>query len=282
MLKSKICKVNYGLINAGIYFTSTIIYFIPCSSSLNVEEEIEENDSESDYDLGLDSYQSVRPIYSEHEVMIVTPKMARLSHHHLQCMHHGSTIIHLDDDRSRSYMCYLKLESDNATLSWHKPSWSSLMSSSISDYSLKGETDSLSTQVLCMRYSSGEDINDLPEEGYIDLKLVKDVFTGQDEQIDLSAISKRYGMDQIDPGHNMICVLYGTGHSENRKLYFVAPHKVARIWLIGLQKLVRAFHKLQWQTDKRVQHLKTQYLQLFYENERCQGPTPAEAIKVGV
>jgi hypothetical protein len=54
------------------------------------------------------------------------------------------------------------------------------------------------------------------------------------------------------------------------------------MWYSGLKRLVRAARKLSWQTDKRVQSLKVQYLQLFYENEKCLGPTPAEAIKVGI
>ncbi len=35
-----------------------------------------------------------------------------------------------------------------------------------------------------------------------------------------------------------------------------------------------------WHTDQRIQWLKEQYLQLYYEADRKQGPTPAEAIKV--
>lgn len=112
-----------------------------------------ENDGDSDYDLDLDSYQPIRPVFSEHEVMIVTPKMAALSQHQLQCMHHGSTVVHVDNDSSRSCMCYLRLEIDNATLSWHRPAWSSLVGNTWSypDYGQRGESDSASSQVLCSR-----------------------------------------------------------------------------------------------------------------------------------
>lgn len=112
-----------------------------------------ENDGDSDYDLDLDSYQPIRPVFSEHEVMIVTPKMATLSQHHLQCMHHGSTMVHVDNDSSRSCMCYLRLEIDNATLSWHRPGWSSLVGNTWSypDYGQRGESESASSQVLCSR-----------------------------------------------------------------------------------------------------------------------------------
>ncbi len=41
-------------------------------------------------------------------------------------MHHGSTVVHWDSSGSHSTICYLKMESDNATLSWCKPQWSAL------------------------------------------------------------------------------------------------------------------------------------------------------------
>ncbi|XP_062591377.1 uncharacterized protein LOC134252848 isoform X1 [Saccostrea cucullata] len=241
-----------------------------------------ENDGDSDYDLDLDSYQPIRPVFSEHEVMIVTPKIANLSQHYLQCMHHGSTVVHVDNDSSRSCMCYLRLEVDNATLSWHRPAWSSLVGNTWSypDYGQRGESESASSQVLCSRYSNGQDVDDMLEDGYIDLRLVKAVNSGVEESIDIAALSKRYCIDGLTPRQNVISLLYGVGHSENRKLYFVAPYNMAKIWLTGLRKIINAFQKMRWQTDKRIQHLKFQYLQLFYEGEKCQGPTPAEAIKI--
>lgn len=244
--------------------------------------DLDENDCDANYDLDLDSYHSVHPITNDHETTIITPKLARLSHHLLQSMHHGTTTIHIEEDSNRTFVSYLKLEIDNTTLTWRKPSWSSLMSaaSSFPDYMLKGESDSSSTHALSIRYTGGEEVYDTLEEGFLDLRLVKDVYHGAEDSIDLNVISKRHSLEDINVKDNTICILYGSGHLDNKRLWLVAPKHVCQIWLQGLKKLVVAAHKLKWQTDKRIQFLKVQYLQLFYENERCMGPTPAEAIKV--
>lgn len=243
-----------------------------------------DNDSESDYDLDLESYQPIKEISADHEFMLITKKMAKIDSQTLQSLHHGTTVVRVEEDSNRSCMCYLKLEIDNATLTWRKQSWSSLSASSSTypDFALKGESDSSSTQVLCMRYSGGEDMYETLEEGFIDLRLVKEVSRGSDCQIDLGVIMKRHNMENLDPNKNVISILYGASYSENRKLYFVIPKFTFRMWYSGLKRLVRAARKLSWQTDKRIQSLKVQYLQLFYENEKCLGPTPAEAIKVGI
>lgn len=134
--------------------------------------------------------------------------------------------------------------------------------------------------LMSCRYSNGQDVDDMLEDGYIDLRLVKAVNSGAEESIDIAALSKRYCLEGMNSRQNVISLLYGVGHSENRKLYFVAPYNMAKIWLTGLRRIINAFQKMRWQTDKRIQHLKFQYLQLFYEGEKCLGPTPAEAIKV--
>lgn len=80
---------------------------------------------------------------------------------------------------------------------------------------------------------------------------------------------------------HVITLLYGTNIADNRILDFVLPPTLASLWYRGLRRLVRAAQlQRRKQTDKRLQWLKEQYLQLYYENERKQGPTPAEAIKI--
>ncbi|XP_052101648.1 1-phosphatidylinositol 4,5-bisphosphate phosphodiesterase epsilon-1-like isoform X3 [Mytilus californianus] len=242
-----------------------------------------DNDCESDYDLDLDSYQPIKEISADHEFMLITRKMAKIDSQTLQSLHHGTTVVRVEEDSNRSCMCYLKLEIDNSTLTWRKQSWSSLSASSSTypDFALKGESDSSSTQVLCMRYSGGEDVYETLEEGFIDLRLVKEVSRRNDLTMnDLGIIMKRHNMENLDSQKNVISILYGASYSENRKIYFVVPKFTCRMWYSGLVRLVRAARRLSWQTDKRVQCLKVQYLQLFYENEKCLGPTPAEAIKV--
>lgn len=238
--------------------------------------------SDSDYDLDLDSYQPIRLLECDHEVMIITPKLSKLNHDRLQTMHNGSTFVHWEGDNSRSCMCFLKLEVDNATLTWRKPMWSALRgnNSSVPDYAFKGNSEIFSPHVLCARYSSTEDIYDNLDEGFINISIIKDVFLEDEESIDLSVIAKRYGLEDLQSNENCICILYGSSLAENKRLYFIGTKNVTRLWYLGLQKLVCAVKKLHRQTEKCVQWLKLQYLQLYYECEKCQGPTPAEAIKV--
>ena len=157
-------------------FQNSKYFFMFLLYSLEDYEEYD-NDSESDYDLDLDSYQPIKEISADHEFMLITRKMAQIDSQTLQSLHHGTTVVRVEEDSNRSCMCYLKLEIDNSTLTWRKQSWSSLSASSSTypDFALKGESDSSSTQVLCMRYSGGEDMYETLEEGFIDLRLVKEV-----------------------------------------------------------------------------------------------------------
>ncbi|ESO98394.1 hypothetical protein LOTGIDRAFT_114718, partial [Lottia gigantea] len=220
---------------------------------------INETESEDDYIIDCDGYEPVRPLNSEHDVMIISPKASKLNHHWLQCMNHGSTAIQWEEDSGRSCICFLKLEIDNATLTWRKPA--------------------ISTSLLAARYSNLEDICDNLEEGYLDVHCIKNILIG-DDTVDLSSISKRHGLENLTHKSNGITILYGAYMAENRKLHFIAPEHTANIWCQGLHSLVTAAKHLQEQVDKRIQWLKVQYLQLYYDSDRCQGPTPAEAIKV--
>ena len=179
-------------------------------------------------------------------------------------------------------MCYLKLEIDNVTLTWRKPPWSSLKNSVASpDFILRGEVAYTGSQILCSRYMTSEEICDNLEEGFLDISVIKEVTLG-DEVVDLGSVCKRHGVEDLCHENNCVTVLYGSYLSENRKLWFIAPGNTASIWYHGLRRLVEGVHRLRLQTDKRLQWLKIQYLQLYYENERCTGPTPADAIKVGL
>ena len=238
---------------------------------------------DSDSELDFDSYQPVKQLSSGQEVMIITPSFAQLDHQNLQIMNHGSTLIHIEDESGRSCMSFLKLESDNSTLTWKKPNWSALRSNSLTlpDYVLRGDFDYSSIQAMYTRYCSGEAIYDTLEDGYLDVTLVKDVCYADEDSVDLAPVSKRYGLEHLSARTNCICLIYGTTIAENRKVYFVGPKNMINIWYRGLCKLCQAAYRLRRQIDRRIQWLKYQYLQLFYESEKCRGPTPAEAITVG-
>ena len=240
--------------------------------------------TESETELDFDSYNPIRPLTAGHDVMIVTPSFARLSHQTLQFMNHGSTVVHFEEESSRSCICFLRLESDNVTLTWRKPDWSALRgnASSLPDYVLRGDFDSNSTQAMYMRYCGGEHVYYSIEEGYLDISVLKHVSWASSDDIDLASISKRYAMENITVEDNCICLSYGTTLAENKHLHFVGPSNIIKTWYRGLENLCHAAKRLRQQIDKRIQWLKIQYLQLYYESERCQGPTPAEAIRVGL
>lgn len=238
---------------------------------------------ESESELDFESYQPIRTLGSGHDVMVITPSFAGISHQCLQFMNHGSTVVHLEEESGRVCMCFLRLEADNVTLTWKKPNWSALRGNltSLPDYVLRGDFDYSSIQAMFTRYCSGDYVYESIEEGYLDLTNLKDVCWCHDDDIDLSTTSKRYGLENITPEKNCFCITYGNSLAENKHLYFVCTDHCAKMWYQGLQKLCFGVRRLHRQTDKRIQWLKSQYLQLYYDNERCQGPTPAEAIRVG-
>lgn len=133
---------------------------------------------------------------------------------------------------------------------------------------------------MFFRYLNGQDVDDMLEDGYIDFRLVKVVNFGVEEFIDIVVFFKRYCLDGMNFRQNVISFLYGVGYLENRKLYFMVFYNMVKIWLTGLRKIINVFQKMRWQTDKRIQYLKFQYLQLFYEGEKCQGFIFVEVIKV--
>ncbi|CAL1528797.1 unnamed protein product, partial [Lymnaea stagnalis] len=238
-------------------------------------------DSDSDYDLDLDSYQPVRPLACEHDVMILTPRNIQLDLQTLQILNHGTTMIQWDEDGGRSSLCVLRLEADNATITWCRPGWSALRGvTSPPDFILHSDRSHTSLHVLCARYASGSDDNSNSlEEGFLDVMHIKEVYLGE-ESVDLAGICKRHGLESLDADHKCITIVHGSSMSANHKLWFIGPKGVTNAWYRGLCRLRTAAGKLRNQIDKRVLWLKQQYLQLYYEGEKCQGATPAEAVKV--
>ena len=269
------------------------------SDSEDEEDHHSENPSEeSSYDLDLHSYQPIQPMSSEHGVMLVSPKFSHVPLHELQTMHHGCTAIHCDASNSHSMLVYLKLESDNGTLSWCKPHWSALRGNTalMPDYAFFNEHNQKITPGLSSRYLSGLPVIDDLDEGHIDLDLVKEVRLGESgvntssggSFIDLASICKRHGLcgSDVRAECNHITLIYGSSIAESHALDFVLPITLASIWLRALRRLVRAtISQRRKHCDRRLQWLKHQYLQLYFESaanggDKCHGPTPAEAIKV--
>ena len=153
-------------------------------------------------------------------------------------MHHGSTVVRWDGSGSHSAISYLKLEGDNATLSWCKPQWSALsrnnnnlpgsklrtnyihglfrvdnlltkncngddsesfqFSFSFADYAFSSQFE---TGGLTMKYGHGIQFDDNLEDGHLDLMLVKDVSlhtTTEGGNVDFKLIAKRHGLEDIE------------------------------------------------------------------------------------
>ena len=233
---------------------------------------------ETDYDLDLDSYQPIQRAHDQHVVAVITPKLSKVHVRDLQCLRHGSTVVHWEGNNSHSTICFLRLEADNTTLSWCKPQWSGLRGAvGVPDYVFSSKFE---TQGLVNKYAAGLPLLDDFEEGHIDVRLIKEVLLGE-STADLNSISKRHGLEDLTR-NNCISLLFGTNISDNRVLEFVLPSCIAKIWYRGLRKLVRAAMLLRRRyTDRRMIWLKEQYNQMVYENEKPQAPVLADAIKVG-
>lgn len=65
-----------------------------------------------------------------------------------------------------------------------------------------------------------------------------------------------------------------------RSLCFISPKYCSQIWYSGIDKLITQYRKHRLCSDRRVLWLKNQYLSLYHENERFQGPTPMNAVLV--
>jgi phosphatidylinositol phospholipase C epsilon len=118
------------------------------------------------------------------------------------------------------------------------------------------------------------------EEGHIDLRIVKEVQIGS-STADLNFLSKKFSLGEMTPENNSISLLYGSNIAENKLLEFIMPTSVAEIFQRGLKRLVdTSLNQQMYTIDRRIQWLKEKYLQMFYDGGKCQGPSPADAIKV--
>ena len=101
-----------------------------------------------------------------------------------------------------------------------------------------------------------------------------------DDAVDLNCIARRHSLLDMTHDDNCITILYGCNLAENRRLCLVAPSRTATLWFRSLRRLQRAAARVRQLTDRRSLWLKQQYLLLYYDSEKCAGPTPADAIKV--
>ncbi|KAF7668924.1 hypothetical protein LDENG_00276200 [Lucifuga dentata] len=172
----------------------------------------------------------------------------------------GATVIHYDQDSHLTARCLLRLQPDNATLSWGKPQ--------------SGGTSPTEHPV-----GVGQTVVAGLAEGLLDLGVVKAVFLGH-QGVDVHAVCLQNKLSQMTVEENGLSLLYGLSTTDNRLLHFVAPNHTAQMLYKGLSELVNATRKLKKFPDQRLQWLRKQYISLYQEDARYEGPTLAQAIEL--
>ncbi len=190
--------------------------------------------------------------------------------HTVQCMHHGLTAIHWEEDGNRSALCVLRLDPCNSVLTWAKYPDSDV------------DAELLLPPTMCnVKYNSLIPLQGSLEEGYLELSAAKQVFLGH-EAPDLASVARRHGLSgSLSRTENCISLVFGTCITDNRLLHFVAPKRTVELWYAGLRALLSALQEQQmYVADQRISWLEKEYLNLFYSKKNCYGPTPLDAIRV--
>uniref|UniRef100_A0A8C5CJ15 Phosphoinositide phospholipase C n=1 Tax=Gadus morhua TaxID=8049 RepID=A0A8C5CJ15_GADMO len=172
----------------------------------------------------------------------------------------GATVIHYDQDSHLSARCLLTLQPDNTTLTWGKASsrarWAPLHEASIPK-PLFNDARSSSTHETLLFYCIIHFITHYH-------KMFVVIFTA------VEMTKKRIG--------NII--LIDCDSASDRLLHFVAPNHTAQALHKGLSELVNATRKLKRFPDQRLQWLRRQYVSLYQEDGRYEGPSLAQAIEL--
>ncbi|XP_028821670.1 1-phosphatidylinositol 4,5-bisphosphate phosphodiesterase epsilon-1 isoform X2 [Denticeps clupeoides] len=174
----------------------------------------------------------------------------------------GATVIHLDQDSRLSARCFLQLQPDNCSLTWTRPHSSS----------------PLGVRSASEPHPQGQAACGLAE-GWLDLTVAKAVFAGH-PGADIHSACVQNKLCNMNPDDNAVSILYGLGTTDNRLLHFVAPRHTARMLHEGLRGLIGAARKIQRFPDQRLHWLRRQYVGLYQEDGRCEGPTLAQAIEL--
>ncbi|RWS26337.1 1-phosphatidylinositol-4:5-bisphosphate phosphodiesterase epsilon-1-like protein, partial [Leptotrombidium deliense] len=239
-------------------------------------------EDETLYEIDLQSYIPIQSVNNDHSVSFIPVNSESIDMHNLQSMHHGCTVIHFEEDTGRAACVYLKLEVSNGLLAWCKPSWSGLKTSTGTavDYNLAVDIEDTILSSIIMKHDCKEAAFASLDEGFIDLLFVKELYI-RNANVDYTAICRRFGLPMSEMEDRcFISLLYGTNLSDNRAVHFIMPRIVAATWSDGLKTVFHHLKKQKNLIDQRILWLKNRYLQLYYENGVCVGPTPAEAIKV--
>jgi phosphatidylinositol phospholipase C epsilon len=205
---------------------------------------------------------------SPHGVSMVTLRPERLDCAALALAHHGTSVLHMDTSTHQTALVELRLESCNGTLTWAAP---------------RDQPADISPGMK-MKYTSAakENITYL-DEGFVNLSSLKTVELGYVDMLTvpkqtLLAISNCYRSSSGNSynAHVQLSLIFGSSLHQNKVAVFLCPAQVGRSWERLLGQL-----QAQWREEcAKLRWLKEQYLLLYYQDEICMGPLPADAIKV--
>ncbi|KAM6441692.1 1-phosphatidylinositol 4,5-bisphosphate phosphodiesterase epsilon-1 isoform 3-T5 [Liasis olivaceus] len=190
-----------------------------------------------------------------------------------QFMLQGATVIRYDQETHLSARCFLQLQPDNSTLTWTKPTITCCANSKIK-FSMLGST----TELGKFQFLGNTGLNGLIE-GCLDLLSAKAVYMGH-SGIDMHAVCIQNNLLNMTLEENGITLLYGLQTTENKLLHFVAPKYTAKMLFHGLLELINAIRKMRRFPDQRLQWLRKQYVSLYQEDGRYEGPTLAQAVEL--
>ncbi|XP_051770062.1 1-phosphatidylinositol 4,5-bisphosphate phosphodiesterase epsilon-1 isoform X3 [Ctenopharyngodon idella] len=183
----------------------------------------------------------------------------------------GATVIHYDPETHLTARCVLRLQPDNCFLTWSKPHSSCGPGGRARGF--MGHPPSPDHLPL------GQPVHCGLSDGLLDLNVVKAVFMGH-PGVDVNYVCLQHKLCNMNPGENGVTLLYGLHTTDNRLLHFVAPKHTARMLHKGLQELLSAIRKIRKFPDQRLQWLRKQYVSLYQEDGRFEGPTLAHAIEL--
>ncbi|XP_053307254.1 1-phosphatidylinositol 4,5-bisphosphate phosphodiesterase epsilon-1 isoform X2 [Spea bombifrons] len=189
-----------------------------------------------------------------------------------QFLQQGVTVIRYDQETHYSVRCFLQLQPDNSTLTWTKPTTTSVASTKNKLGVLGSSAD------IKFQFSGNAGMNGLAE-GFLDLFSVKAVYMGH-PGIDMHTVCVQNKLCNMNLEENGITLLFGLHTTENKLLHFVAPKYTARTMYEGLLELTKAVRKIKGFPDQRLQWLRKQYVSLYQEDNRFEGPTLAQAVEL--
>ncbi|KAM4636939.1 1-phosphatidylinositol 4,5-bisphosphate phosphodiesterase epsilon-1 [Discoglossus pictus] len=189
-----------------------------------------------------------------------------------QFLQQGVTVIRYDQETHISVRCFLQLQPDNCTLTWTKPTTTCLANTKYK-LGVLGSSAEIKFQFLANAGMNGL------AEGFLDLFSVKAVYMGH-PGIDMHTVCVQNKLCDMNQEENGVTLLFGLHTTDNKLLHFVAPKYTAKAIYDGLLELTKAVKKIKNFPDQRLQWLRKQYVSLYQEDNRFEGPTLAQAVEL--